>query len=98
KPNWVRKASPSTFISLNDGFYGKDENFVFFGTACLPKAMVEHWTKIGGFYSKDDKRVFYMNFEIKGADYDSFEVVYTVHTQLAKDKDRCYWGDEVVDT
>src|SRR5262249_990817 len=74
KANWVRKASSGSFVSLNDGHFGKDEHFVFCGAATLPRAKVEQWRKIGGFYSKDDARVYYFNRQIKQADYDSFEV------------------------
>src|SRR5262245_41492649 len=43
KPNWVRTASPATFVSLNDGYYGKDAGHVFCGRAVLPKADVVTW-------------------------------------------------------
>src|SRR6185436_9690370 len=56
KPNWVRKATPKSFVSLNDGYFGKDEQFVFCGAVTLPKANVEHWSKIAGHYSRDDTR------------------------------------------
>ena len=49
----------------------------------LPKANVERWRKIGGFYSKDDTRVYYFNRHIKQADCDSFEVVPSDRFQLA---------------
>jgi len=102
KPNWVRKADPKTFVSLNDGYFGKDENFVFCGAATLPKATVQHWNKIGGYYSRDDARVYYFNRQIKDADIDSFEIVQptdpSLHfVQLAKDKNRYYHNDNIVD-
>lgn len=91
KPNWVRKASPATFVSLNDGYYAKDDNFVFCGAATIPKAKVEHWGKIGGHYSKDDARVYYFNRLMRDADVDTFEVVETSDIlQLAKDKNHFY--------
>ena len=97
KPNWVRKASPASFVSLNDGHYGKDDSFVFCGAATLPKAEVEHWRKIGGYYSKDAARVYYFNRLIRDADYDTFEVVDTGgFLQMAKDKNRFYDTDRVV--
>jgi hypothetical protein len=97
KPNWVRKASAASFVSLNDGHYGKDDGFVFCGAASLPKARVEHWRKIGGYYSKDDARVYYFNRLIRDADYDTFEVVDTGgFLQMAKDKNRFYDTDRVV--
>ena len=97
KPNWVRKASPDSFVSLNDAHFGKDEHFVFCGAATLPRAKVEYWRKIGGFYSKDDSRVYYFNRPIKEADFDSFEIVPSDRLQLAKDKHYYYSNDQIVD-
>lgn len=97
KPNWVRKASPASFVSLNDGHYAKDDNFVFCGAATLPKAKVDHWRRIGGWYSKDDTRVYYFNRHIRDADYDTFEVAYTdAVLQMARDKHQFYDTDRVV--
>jgi len=95
KPNWVRKASPGSFVSLNDGHFGKDERFVFCGAVTLPNANVERWRKIGGFYSKDDTRVYYFNRQIKQADCDSFEVVPSDRFELAKGKHCHYFNDRV---
>jgi hypothetical protein len=98
KPNWVRKASPASFVSLNDGYYGKDAEYVFCGAATIPKADVEKWHRIGGHYSKDGRRVFYFNREMRGVDYDSFEVVpVPLQFQLARDKDHLYNNDRVID-
>ena len=99
KPNWVRKATAKTFHSINDGYFAKDDNFVFCGAAALPKARVEQWEKVGGYYSRDDRRVFYFNREIAAVDYDTFEVVPSGrdYLQLAKDKINFYWNDNVVD-
>jgi hypothetical protein len=99
KPNWVRKASPDNFVSLNDGYYGKDANFVFCGAAAIPKANVATWRRIGGHYSKDDRRVFYFNRELRDADYDSFEHVATDRSsiQLARDKNHFYGNDRIIE-
>ncbi len=98
KPNLVRKASPASFVSLNDGYYGKDECLVFCGAVTLPKAKVQHWRKIGGFYSKDDARVYYFNRLIADADHETFEVVNTDGAiQLARDKYCFFEADRVVD-
>jgi len=96
KPNWVRKANPQSFVSLNDGQFGIDEKFVFCGAAVIPKANVQHWKKIGGYYSKDDKRVFYWNRQIREADYESFVPVPSDFLQIARDNRNCYWNDEIV--
>ena len=99
KANWVRKASPAFFISLNDGHYGKDDRFVFFQTAVLPKADVGHWQKLGGFYSRDNARVYYGNGVMRDADHASFEVVPMGRNwlQLAKDKNHFYHNNRVID-
>ena len=96
KANWVRKADPRSFVSLNDGHFGKDNQFAFSGPAVIPKAKVEHWRKIGGFYSKDDARIYYFNREIKNADYDSFEFVLHDIVNLAKDKRNYYRNDSII--
>jgi hypothetical protein len=98
KPNCVRKAITATFISLNDGYFGKDQFCVFCGYAALPKVKVEHWKKIGGYYSKDNSRVYYFNRLIAGADYDTFAVVPTGkdHYQMARDKNSYYANDRIV--
>jgi hypothetical protein len=95
KPNWVRKATPASFVSLNDGHFAKDDTFVFCGAATIAKAKVKHWRKIGGYYSKDDSRIFYFNREIRNADYETFEVVPNKLFQIAKDKNGYYNNDQV---
>jgi hypothetical protein len=101
KTNWVRKANAMTFMSLDDGHFGKDENFVFCGHASIPKAKVAHWRKIGGDYSKDDSRVFYFNRIMGCADFESFRVIpsqpTSVHFNFARDKDHFYWNDKIID-
>lgn len=99
KPNWVRKASPATFVSLNDGHFGKDAHYVFCGIATLPKANVPQWRKIGGYYSKDDQRIYYFNRELREADYGSFEVVAMLYNwiQLAQDKTHFYNNDRIIE-
>ena len=98
KANWVRKASPASFVSLNDGHFGRDDQFIFFDTAILPKANVAHWQKLGGFYSRDDARIYYGNRIIRDADHATFEVVPTGRDwlQMAKDKNRYYRNDGVM--
>jgi hypothetical protein len=98
KANWVRKASSASFISLNDGHFGKDAQFVFCEAATLPKADVAHWQKIGGSYSRDHARVYYFSRHMRDADLSTFEVVPTGRNwmQLAKDKNHHYRNDGVV--
>jgi hypothetical protein len=98
KAKWVRKADPKTFISLNDGHFAKDENHIFFGATALPKAIVERWRKIGGLYSSDGVHVYYCERLLRDADIETFKVISAPHdTQLAKDKNRYYWNDSVID-
>ena len=97
KPNAVRKATPASFESLNDGHFARDEAFVFCGAATLPKADPATWRKLGGFYSRDAKRVFYFNRAIAGADVDSFEYVPGRFLQFARDAKRFYRNDDVLE-
>jgi hypothetical protein len=97
KPNWVRKATPGSFVSLNDSYFGKDDNFIFCGAATLPGAKVEHWRKIGRYYSQDEARIYYFNRRVKGADYATFEVVPSADWELAKDAKHYYRNEAIVD-
>jgi hypothetical protein len=99
KPNWVRKATPASFVSLNDGYFGFDANFVFCGADTLPKAVVAQWRKLGGVYSGDDRRVYYYNSELREADRASFEVLPNASewTYLARDKKNLYYNGQIVD-
>jgi len=100
----VIKADAKTFVSLNDGEYGYDKNFVFCGKAVIPKANPLTWKKLHGInyeYSQDGDRIYYFNRLIKDADAKTFEVVAIpivtgFHLQLAKDKNRRYWNDLVI--
>lgn len=99
KACWVRKADPATFESLNDGHFGRDHRTIFCGEASIAGADANTWQKLGGYYSKDRKRVYYFNRVIKDADLESFRVVPAQrgNTQLARDRYRCYWNDQIVD-
>jgi hypothetical protein len=97
-PNWVRKATPSTFQSLNDGHFARDHQFVFYGGSPLPGAKPDTWQQVQGYYSKDEKRIYYLNRHIKAADYATFEVVPSGPDPggFARDKSNLYFGDEIV--
>lgn len=99
KANWVKKADPATFKSLNDGFFGLDHKTVFCGHASIAKADVNTWQKLGGYYSRDKARIFYFNREIKVADYATFRVIASKDgaRQLARDCNHFYWNDRVID-
>lgn len=98
KPNWVRKATPATFHSLNDGHFARDHQFIFYGTATLAGAKPDTWQKMEGLYSKDQHRIYYANRHIEAADYATFEVVPSGPEPggFARDKNNCYFGDETV--
>jgi hypothetical protein len=100
KPVVVKKATPSSFRSLGDGYFGYDEKFVFCGHATIPKANPATWGRLreGYYYSKDQGRIYYFNRLIKDADVETFEVVVVpvatgTPLQLAKDKNTGYWND-----
>ncbi|WP_176693284.1 DKNYY domain-containing protein [Arenimonas terrae] len=95
KANWVRKAESASFRSLGDGYFGVDARTVFCGHASIAKADVASWRKLGGFYSRDDRRIFYFNREITVADPHSFRVVPAAdgRTQLARDDRHRYVND-----
>lgn len=95
KANWVRKADPRSFESLDGALFGRDDQHVFCGHATIAKADRARWRRLGGNYSRDDKRIFYFNRIIEGADLDSFEVVPSRYGdyQFARDARRRYWND-----
>lgn len=97
-PNWVRKATPGTFQSLNDGHFARDHQFVFYGGAPLPGAKPDTWQKVEGYYSKDHQRIYYLNRHIKAADYATFEVVPSGPgaSLFARDQNNFYFNDEIV--
>lgn len=98
KPNWVRKATPASFRSHNDGQFGQDANFAFCGIATIPKADVSNWRPLGNWFSKDDRRVFFLNRPMPQADPVTFIVVPTGRTwsHLAKDKNHYYDGEQII--
>ncbi|GAA3770982.1 DKNYY domain-containing protein [Flavobacterium ginsengiterrae] len=98
----VKHAIPSSFKSLNDGYFGYDEKSVFCGKSILPKANPNTWKKLeeNYFYSKDQNRIYYFNSLLKGADAASFEVVvvpsiFKTPNQYAKDKNYFYLGGTI---
>jgi DKNYY family len=95
-PNVVKKADSASFVSLNDGFFGFDKDFIFCAGATLPKANVATWRKLHRYYSQDNKRIYYVNREIKTADYATFEVISHEWMQFAKDKNVFYNNDRAL--
>lgn len=78
KAKVVKKADPKTFVSLNDGMYGYDKNFVFEGQFVIHKANPTTWKPIcfdkSPLHSMDDRFVFYGNKIIKNADVNTFQL------------------------
>jgi hypothetical protein len=99
KACWVRKADPSSFEAISAGEFGRDAHFVFCGSSVIPKARRDHWQYMGNNYSKDDRRVFYFNRVVEGADIESFQVSERqsiVCCPSARDKQKYYrWEREV---
>jgi len=102
----VKKASPRTFVSLDDGEYGFDEKSVYIGTKMLPKANPKTWRKIreDSSYSKD-KYIYFLNHIIKKADLETFEVVVSEkelkyglskRIECGKDKNNFYYLDKII--
>jgi hypothetical protein len=95
----VRGASPETFVSLNDGYFGYDDKSVFCGIYKLNKANPTSWKKFQSScnYSKD-KHVYYLNRLIKEADVETFEAVKNQYGSwlYAKDKNHYYRCEHII--
>lgn len=97
KAKVVKKANPETFVSLNDGYFGYDDTYVYYGSSVIPKAHPKTWKKLKEdyFYSKDGTNVYYFNRLIKNVDVHTFKILETpkiggMTTQSAKDKNTAY--------
>lgn len=99
KANWVRKADPASFESLEGALFGRDARHVFCGHATLAGADRARWRMLGGHYSRDEKRVYYFNRVVGGADLASFRVVPSRRGDLplARDAHRRYLAGQPVD-
>lgn len=74
KASKVKNADSMTFVSMNDGCFGKDANNVYYKKFKLPKVNVDSWRKLNKLYSTDGERIYYMNHIAKGADVNSFRI------------------------
>ena len=99
KACWVRKADSASFETVVTGEFGQDAYFAFCGTSVIARARREYWQYLGSNYSKDDRRVFYFNRVVEGADVESFQVAVRQRSSSfpqAKDKQRYYrWEHEI---
>jgi hypothetical protein len=102
KPNIIKSASPETFVSLGDGYFGYDSDGVFCEIKKLNKANPKTWKlyKTGYLYSRD-KFIYYLNRIIKDADVETFEIIENVPSvdlvfQYARDKNNYYNNDRII--
>lgn len=60
KSKIVRKANPTTFVSLDDGYFGYDDKYVYCGFTTIPNADPETWKKLkeNYYYSLYGNRIF----------------------------------------
>ena len=98
----IKGAEVSSFRSLGDTYFARDEKRIYAYGKQLPKAELTSWELLGHWYSRDARRVYYLNREIKGADRDSFTVCTPVDAallvdHLARDKDHFYQNDEIME-
>ena len=88
----IKGAEVSSFRSLGDTYFARDEKRIYAYGKQLSKADLTAWELLSHWYSRDAGRVYYLNWEIKGADRDSFTVCTPVDAalladHLARDKD-----------
>ena len=98
----IKGAEVSSFLSLGDTYFARDEKRIYAYGKQLPKADLPSWELLSHWYSRDARRVYYLNREIKGADRDSFTVCTPVDAalladHLARDKDHFYQNDEIME-
>ena len=98
----VKGAEVPTFCSLGDTFFARDHKRIYAYGKQLPKADLAFWELLRHWYSRDARRVYYLNREIKGADRDSFAVCTPLNApplsdHLARDKDHFYRNDERIE-
>ena len=98
----IKGAEVSSFRSLGDTYFARDEKRIYAYGKQLPKAELTSWELLGHWYSRDVRRVYYLNREIKGADWDSFAVCTPPEAppladHLARDKEHFYQNDEMIE-
>ena len=98
----IKDAEVSSFRSLGDTYFGRDDKRIYAYGKQLSKADLTSWELLSHWYSRDTKRVYYLNREIKGADRASFTVCTPLDAapladHLARDKDHFYQNDEMIE-
>ena len=101
----VHTADPSSFISLNDGYFGYDDCHVFCQASEIAGTHPKFWQRFGPgiFYSRDLEQVYYLHRKLKQVDIDTFEVVYPDNNakrilRLAQDQYHRYWNGMEITT
>ena len=61
----IKGAEVSSFLSLGDTYFARDEKRIYAYGKQLPKAELTSWELLGHWYSRDARRVYYLNREIK---------------------------------
>lgn len=91
-PRPVKDADPVTFVSLNDGWFGRDAARVYSAGYALRDVDIGQWRLLGCFYSTDGRNIYFLNRRVRGARTDSFrpEPAGYIHDQLARDAFTCY--------
>ena len=67
-----QRRGSSSFLSLSDTYFARDEKRIYAYGKQLPKADLPSWELLGHWYSRDAKRVYYLNREIKGGGLGQF--------------------------
>lgn len=98
----IKGAEVFSFRSLGDTFFARDDMWIYAYGKQLTKAELTSWELLRCWYSRDARRVYYLNREIKGADLNSFTVCTPLDAppladHLARDKDHFYRNDEITD-
>ena len=98
----IKGAEVSSFHSLGDTFFARDDKRIYAYGKQLPKADLTSWELLSHWYSRDTKRVYYLNREIKEADRESFLVCTPLNAapladHLARDKEHFYQNDEMIE-
>ena len=55
----IKGAEVSSFLSLGDTYFARDEKRIYAAVSSFPKADLPSWELLGHWYSRDAKRVYY---------------------------------------
>lgn len=89
----ISEADPETFKILKKG-YSRDKNYVFYENRTLHEVQEpDQYKVLCHLWGRDSQRYYFKGAEIKGADYNSFQILRTssVSSSYAKDKNHVYY-------